>query len=335
MAERRMFAKTIVLSDAFLDMPMTARCLYFTLGMLADDDGFVNAPRSIMRQCGASDDDMKVLISKKFVLVFESGVIVIKHWRINNYLQKDRYRETKYVEEKKQLSVDEKGGYHRAGLPPPDDEEDEEEEIGNSAELRKAAYAESNLPYCFDYKIRMAFSDKPCPVCGYPMRNYKNGIHRPTIQHNLPISKGGKHELSNISVICHDCNVSIRDKQTGPLNNEEVISEWARISGDQPDVYTGMYTQDRLGKDRGRLEEESIVQDNNSFSLSLKEKEEEKEIPLSDEHAERVLHFARMVNVFKSRGFDASGAYALATTEGITREEIDAARAAEKADEST
>ena len=111
MAERRMFAKTIVLSDAFLDLPMSARCLYFTLGMLADDDGFVNAPRSIMRQCGASDDDMKVLIAKKFVLIFESGVIVIKHWRINNYLQKDRIQPTKYIEEKATLTIDEKGSY--------------------------------------------------------------------------------------------------------------------------------------------------------------------------------------------------------------------------------
>ena len=111
MAERRMFAKTIVLSDAFLDLPMSARCLYFTLGMLADDDGFVNAPRSIMRQCGASNDDMKILLAKKFVLIFESGVIVIKHWRINNYLQKDRIQPTKYIEEKSTLSIDEKGGY--------------------------------------------------------------------------------------------------------------------------------------------------------------------------------------------------------------------------------
>lgn len=121
MAERRMFAKTIVLSDAFLDMPMSARCLYFTLGMLADDDGFVNAPRSIMRQCGSSEDDMRILISKKFVLEFESGVIVIKHWRINNYLRNDRYVETKYVKEKALLVVDEKGGYkpsEASGIPP-------------------------------------------------------------------------------------------------------------------------------------------------------------------------------------------------------------------------
>lgn len=111
MAERRMFAKTIVLSDAFLDMPMSARCLYFTLGMLADDDGFVNSPKSIMRQCGASNDDMNVLIAKRFVLTFESGVIVIKHWRINNYLQKDRIQPTKYVEEKSKLTLDKNNGY--------------------------------------------------------------------------------------------------------------------------------------------------------------------------------------------------------------------------------
>ena len=119
MAERRMFAKTIVLSDAFLDLPMSARCLYFTLGMLADDDGFVNAPRSIMRQCGASDDDMKLLLAKKFVLLFDSGVIVIKHWRINNYLRSDRYVPTKYGDEKAELSFDENGAYQRseAGIP--------------------------------------------------------------------------------------------------------------------------------------------------------------------------------------------------------------------------
>lgn len=111
MAERRMFAKTIVLSDAFLDMPLGARCLYMTMGMLADDDGFVNAPKSIMRQCGATEDDLKVLLAKKFVLPFESGVIVIKHWRINNYLQKDRIQPTKYQEELALLELEDNGAY--------------------------------------------------------------------------------------------------------------------------------------------------------------------------------------------------------------------------------
>lgn len=120
MAERRMFAKTIVLSDAFLDLPMSARCLYFTLGMFADDDGFVNSPRGIMRQCGASEDDMKLLLAKKFLLAFDSGVIVIKHWRINNYLRSDRYQGTKYIEEKESLIIDQNGAYvqpKQAGIP--------------------------------------------------------------------------------------------------------------------------------------------------------------------------------------------------------------------------
>lgn len=111
MAEKRMFAKTIVLSDAFLDMPLSARCLYFTLGMLADDDGFVDSPKSIMRQAGCSPDDMKLLIQKRFVLAFDSGVLVIKHWRINNYLQKDRYKPTNYIDEFNCLKIEENGSY--------------------------------------------------------------------------------------------------------------------------------------------------------------------------------------------------------------------------------
>ena len=111
MAERRMFAKTIVTSDAFLDMPLSARCLYFTLGMFADDDGFVNNPKSIMRQVGACTDDLNLLLVKRFILAFESGVIVIKHWKIHNYIAKDRYKETKYIEEKSTLMLDDKGAY--------------------------------------------------------------------------------------------------------------------------------------------------------------------------------------------------------------------------------
>ena len=106
-----MFAKTIVLSDAFLDMPLSARCLYFTLGMLADDDGFVNSPKSVMRQVGASMDDMNILMAKRFILAFDSGVIVIKHWRIHNYIQKDRYKESKYLEEKAHIKIDQNGAY--------------------------------------------------------------------------------------------------------------------------------------------------------------------------------------------------------------------------------
>ncbi len=114
MAEKRMFAKSIVLSDAFLDMPMSARVLYFTLSMLADDDGFVGSPKAIMRQCGASQDDMMILLTKRFVLGFESGVLVIKHWLINNYLRKDRYSPTTYQEELASLMLDENNAYTEA-----------------------------------------------------------------------------------------------------------------------------------------------------------------------------------------------------------------------------
>ena len=106
-----MFAKSVVLSDAFTDMPMSARCLYFTLGMVADDDGFVGNPKSITRQCGSSEDDLKVLIAKKFIIRFESGVVAIKHWRMNNQIRKDRHHETTYLEEMSLIGIDNKGAY--------------------------------------------------------------------------------------------------------------------------------------------------------------------------------------------------------------------------------
>ena len=111
MAERRMFAKTIIDSDAFLDMPHTSQLLYFHLAMRADDDGFINNPKSIMRNCKCSEEDLRQLAEKKFIIPFESGIVVIKHWKIHNYIAKDRYKETKYKEEKSLLSLDENNSY--------------------------------------------------------------------------------------------------------------------------------------------------------------------------------------------------------------------------------
>ena len=111
MAERRMFAKSIIDSDLFLDMPQSAQCLYFHLAMRADDDGFLNNPKKIMRVVGAKDDDMKILIAKQLVICFESGVVVIKHWRIHNYIQKDRYKPTICSEEKALLASESTGAY--------------------------------------------------------------------------------------------------------------------------------------------------------------------------------------------------------------------------------
>ncbi len=118
MANKRMFTKQITESDAFLDMPGTSQNLYFHLNMNADDDGFVNAPNRIMRSVGANKNDMDVLISKKFILIFDNGVIVIKHWRIHNILRSDRYKETVYKDEKSILTFDENGSYTMLESPP-------------------------------------------------------------------------------------------------------------------------------------------------------------------------------------------------------------------------
>ena len=112
-----MFAKSIIDSDAFLEMPLSAQALYFHLGMRADDDGFVNSPKRIMRLVSCSDDDMKLLIAKRFIIPFESGIVVIKHWKIHNYIQKDRYHETNYLEEKSQLCIKENGSYSLLDTP--------------------------------------------------------------------------------------------------------------------------------------------------------------------------------------------------------------------------
>jgi hypothetical protein len=105
MAERRMFAKTIIDSDAFLDMPLSTQALYFHLSMRADDDGFINNTKKIQRMLGCADDDLKVLLAKNFIIPFETGVCVIKHWKIHNLIQKDRYKETVYKEEKSKMSL--------------------------------------------------------------------------------------------------------------------------------------------------------------------------------------------------------------------------------------
>ncbi len=117
-----MFSDEITTSDAFLDMPQESQLLYFHLGMSADDDGFIGSPKMIMRHIGASDDTYKLLLAKKFILQFERGICVVKHWRINNQIRKDRYTETKYREEKMTLYIKENGAYTtdpQKGLPVP------------------------------------------------------------------------------------------------------------------------------------------------------------------------------------------------------------------------
>lgn len=111
MANKRMFTMKIVDSDAFLDMPLSAQCLYFHLNMRADDDGFVSNPRKIMRIISANENDLTILFAKRFILGFEDGVIVIKHWRMHNTISQNRYHETAFKEEKSALLLKPNGSY--------------------------------------------------------------------------------------------------------------------------------------------------------------------------------------------------------------------------------
>lgn len=122
MAEKRMFTQKIVDSDAFLDMPLSTQALYFHLNMRADDDGFINNPKRIQRTIGASDDDLKLLVAKRFCICFENGVIAIKHWRMHNTLRKDRYNPTQYVEQLGQLEIKGNGSYTEKALELPDNQ---------------------------------------------------------------------------------------------------------------------------------------------------------------------------------------------------------------------
>ncbi|MEE0059209.1 MAG: hypothetical protein UE295_00095 [Acutalibacteraceae bacterium] len=110
MAERRMFAKTIIDSDTFLDMSLSTQALYFHLSMRADDDGFINNPKKIQRMIGASEDDLKLLIAKNFIIPFETGIVVIKHWKIHNYIRSDRYKPSMF-KEKELVKVDSQSIY--------------------------------------------------------------------------------------------------------------------------------------------------------------------------------------------------------------------------------
>ncbi len=112
-----MFSKDITGSDAFREMPQSSQALYFHLGMEADDDGFLDSYKGLMRSINASEDDLKILLSKRFLILFPSKIIVVKHWLINNTVRADRYKETKHLDEKKALLIKDNGSYTELGIP--------------------------------------------------------------------------------------------------------------------------------------------------------------------------------------------------------------------------
>ena len=260
MAQKRMFDKSIVDSDDFLEMPLTTQALYFHLNMRADDDGFIDNWKTIMKIIGAKEDDLRVLFSKQYIIPFDTGVIVIRHWKINNYLQKDRKKATRHLEEIQQLKEINgeyfllEGGEISNILSLEEEKEPPEWQI-----KRDKAYKESSLPYSFLYKIRNAFNNEQCPLCKNIMKTSGHKKYIPTIQHLLPISKGGKHELENIAVICYSCNSSIKDKEIKEkLNNEIVIKKWEAMLNDNK--YLSRLTS--VNTDKNRIEENRIEENN-------------------------------------------------------------------------
>lgn len=247
MAQKRMFSLSVVDTDKFLEMPISSRLLYYELGMRADDDGFVDNWKKILLFTGLKEDDLKILISKQFILPFESGVIVIRHWRLNNYLQNDRIKPTIYQQELKQLGLDENNVYQ---IGENNLIENKKPKSLDKARIKRIeAKKESDLPYSFEYKIRNAFYGEKCPICGVVMDNtYDKNI--PTIQHNIPISKGGKHEIDNISVVCRGCNCSIKnDETTPPYNNEKVKEIWNVYKNEEECIHS----IDKNNIDKNRL----------------------------------------------------------------------------------
>ena len=124
MAQRRMFNKTITNSDDFLEMPVSSQCLYFHLSMNADDDGFINNWKSIMKLTGSKEDDLRVLVAKQYIIPFDSGVLIIRHWRLNNYLRSDRFTPTNHQKELSKLTLDENNVYQMSPSGIPNDNPD-------------------------------------------------------------------------------------------------------------------------------------------------------------------------------------------------------------------
>ena len=153
MASRRMFSKDVVCSDRFLDMPASAQALYFQYGLEADDDGFVSAPKKILRLTNASDDDLKILVAKGFLIPFDSGVVVIRDWKINNYLRRDRYTPTRFKKEFKQLdTIDDRYQLHVLTVGIPDD--------NHVVDMRDAVYGGKLCEYVLFFPIRKEYIHK-------------------------------------------------------------------------------------------------------------------------------------------------------------------------------
>ena len=237
MPNHRMFSYRIANSAKFLQMPVEAQLLYFHMILRADDDGVVET-YPLIKLLGTPNDNVKILIVKKFIkLLNEDQVMVIMDWTEHNKIRADRKVNSIYKNllDKKNI---------KTLTPKP------RSDVVGGARHTAIKKETSGLPYSFSYKIRKIFIGKKCPLCGKIMGD-TNKNDTPSIQHNIPLSKGGKHELGNISIICTYCNITKKDIETDKLNAKEVANIWKKMNMDGQWTDNGRHklSKDKLSKD--------------------------------------------------------------------------------------
>ena len=205
MAKRRMFSLDIIDTDMFMDMPQSSRLLYYELCMRADDDGFIANPKKIMKMVGCSDDDFRVLITKQFILPFKSGVIVIKHWRIHNYIQKDRYKETLYTSEKQELAIDENGSYYMLGNGM-DTKRIQDGYTGKDRLELEKEKGKSYITHTYSCHLKKTEKDSFCLDCQkkYVCKNKTSEGFLKVYGSTVEDYSKNKHEISNVEIVDYD-----------------------------------------------------------------------------------------------------------------------------------
>lgn len=235
MANKRMFNIKIVDSDAFLDMPLSTQCLYFHLNMRADDDGFIGNPKKIMRMVGCSEDDLKLLIAKRFVLTFENGVIVIKHWKMHNCIQTDRYTPTVYIDEKNMLFIKQNKSYtldEEKKYIPVSKTETKRNQNGNKMETNRIQSVYTDIDIDKDIDL-----DKDIDICptDKPQKQKKTAKHKYGEYNNVLLTDTELDKLKDKFPDWEDrierLSIYIESKGAKYKSHYATILNWARRDG--------------------------------------------------------------------------------------------------------
>ena len=291
MANKRMFTMKIVDSDAFLDMPLSAQCLYFHLNMRADDDGFIGNPKRIMKVVGAADDDLRLLIAKSFVLTFENGVIVIKHWRMHNTLSKRRYHETQYSDEKRNLLLKKNGSYSLTSGEPIDDsrlvemfdssgEQTENADLGLGLDIDKDLDLDLDLDSDKDIIITVS-KDTVCQTDVKEIMEKWNCLQSIGIKPVIRLNRNSKRcgnlvarikEYGKENVLKAIEKIKSSDYCQGKNKYGWTITfDWFVLPNNFPKVFEGNYDNRKVANDNGQFARTTKKYNDRLFGQSIKE----------------------------------------------------------------